>query len=397
MSTGPAPELTPRLEMRVSPALVAYAEVLLLPASELDELVVRAADENPALELADPPSTPAHRAAADPAALAVAEPTLADTLLADARPALAPGDEPIAEFLLGNLDEHGFGDLSDGEVADRLGVSTARVRRVLAALRDAGPAALGACDLRACLLLQLDRIGREQRRDLSLARTVVRDHLPALARGADADIAAATGATPTAVAAVRRLLRAELQPYPLTDGAPATPRPPALVPDVAVAPDLSVTVRAGPALRLATPHRSEDAGDARALLARLEERRSTLHRVATAAVRHQARFVREGPAALRPLTRGELARALRLHESTVSRAVAGKHVMLPGGRVVAFGAFFGTGQSARDALARIVAAETRPLSDGELADALARRGFPLARRTVAKYRDGLGILPHALR
>jgi RNA polymerase sigma-54 factor len=395
MSTTPAPELTPQLELRVSPALVAFAELLLLPAPELDELAARAADDNPALELAAPARH--HGAAADPAALAVAEPTFAERILADARPALAPGDAPIAEYLLGNLDAHGFADLPDAEVAARLGVPAARVERVLAALRDAGPPALGARDLRACLRLQLERIEREQGRDLRLARAVVDAHLAALARGADAEIAAATGATPAAIAGVRRLLRAELQPYPVMDATPA-PRPPALAPDIAVAPDLAVTVRAGPPLRLAAaPAPAGDVAAARALLARLEERRATLHRVASAAVEHQAGFVRRGPRELRALTRGELARALRLHESTVSRAVAGKHILLPDGRLVAFGAFFGTGLAARDALARIVAAEPRPLSDGELADALARRGFHLARRTVAKYRDGLGILPQALR
>ena len=84
-------------------------------------------------------------------------------------------------------------------------------------------------------------------------------------------------------------------------------------------------------------------------------------------------------------------------ESTVSRAVAGRHAMLPSRRVVALADFFDAGAAPRDALARAVATERRPLSDNELVGELARAGFPMARRTIAKYRDQLGIPAQSLR
>ncbi len=136
---------------------------------------------------------------------------------------------------------------------------------------------------------------------------------------------------------------------------------------------------------------------ARAFIERVERRRATLSRVARLVVAQQAAFLRNGTAALVPLTRAEVAEELGLHESTVCRTVAGRYVRLPGGRIVAFADFFRRSLGAEEALSQLVAAEGRPRSDTELAEELAARGFRIARRTVAKYRERLGILPYALR
>ena len=109
---------------------------------------------------------------------------------------------------------------------------------------------------------------------------------------------------------------------------------------------------------------------ARTFLTGLEERAATLLRVARHVAVRQHRFLREGPAAHAPLTRAEVAAAIGVHESTVSRAVAGKRVRLPDGRVVGFATLFGASGSVQATLKAIVAAETRPLSDTELADEL---------------------------
>jgi RNA polymerase sigma-54 factor len=112
---------------------------------------------------------------------------------------------------------------------------------------------------------------------------------------------------------------------------------------------------------------------------------------------HQDDFLTHGPAHLRPLTRAQLARELGVHESTVGRAVAGKHALLPDAGVIALAAFFAAPRDARDALRELIACEPHPLADGALATALQRRGFHVARRTVAKYRESLGIPPVSLR
>ena len=116
-------------------------------------------------------------------------------------------------------------------------------------------------------------------------------------------------------------------------------------------------------------------------------------------IEFQAEFLENGVRYLRPLTRGELANHVGLHESTVSRATANKYVLLPEGRTIPFDDFFDGSLAAKDILRELIAAEspTKPLSDEDLAGLLCERGVPLARRTVAKYREALGILPSRLR
>jgi RNA polymerase sigma-54 factor len=119
--------------------------------------------------------------------------------------------------------------------------------------------------------------------------------------------------------------------------------------------------------------------------------------VLEAVVVRQQEFLRRGPRFLRPLTRAQIAREVGVHESTVGRAVADRHAILPSGRLAPVSHFFMASRGPEAALAELVAGESRPKPDGELAGELAGLGFKVARRTVAKYRDRLGIPPHFLR
>jgi RNA polymerase sigma-54 factor len=92
-----------------------------------------------------------------------------------------------------------------------------------------------------------------------------------------------------------------------------------------------------------------------------------------------------------------LAEQTSIHESTVSRATASKYVMLPNGQVIPFSDFFTASLSVKDIIKDMIAAETRPLTDQEIAQELRKHGYNVARRTVAKYRDQLDILPSSLR
>jgi RNA polymerase sigma-54 factor len=104
-----------------------------------------------------------------------------------------------------------------------------------------------------------------------------------------------------------------------------------------------------------------------------------------------------GPAGLQPLTRAEVAQTLGLPQSTVSRATAGRHAMLPSHRIVPMAAFYSASGGLAEEIRRLVAGEDHPLSDGELAGLLGARGYPVARRTVTKYRIKLGIAAAAQR
>jgi RNA polymerase sigma-54 factor len=132
-------------------------------------------------------------------------------------------------------------------------------------------------------------------------------------------------------------------------------------------------------------------------LARLRERWSTMRRITEHVVDRRPDLVRGQPATGKRLTRADVAASLGLHPSTVSRATAGRYVLLPSRRVLPFTAFFDGSLGVRSRLQDIIAREARPLSDTELCDRLQRAGYRVARRTVAKYRSQLRVLPSTQR
>ncbi|MFB6837722.1 hypothetical protein [Streptomyces sp. NPDC056361] len=446
MAAGMEFGAAPVMALHASPAMVAFASLLQLTSWELEARVTEELAENPALE-EDPSAVacPLCRAPLRSPGLcpclggagrvperpgAAPEPRAEDrsaTLLAEVRAALPASDAGLAAYLVGSLGPRGRLDGSVGEIAAALGVAPGRVRRGLAALRAATPAGTAACDLRECLLLQLDRWEEAHGCREPVVRSVLTHRLEALA-GEErfAEAAEALGVTVEEVRRVRAFVRSELRPTAGPDLAPPPPEACA-PPDLVIARDprgtgaytvvlleplrLRLTVspaylcylsgpasaagdgRPGAGERLAR----EQVGRAREFLTRLDRRWRTLHRIAAYVVEAQRPFLDHGPAALSPLCRREVAAALGLHESTVSRAVAGRVALLPCRRAMPLAGFFGTATGVHTALRDLVARESRPLSDGELARLLAERGYPVARRTVAKYRTGLGIEPRARR
>ena len=142
---------------------------------------------------------------------------------------------------------------------------------------------------------------------------------------------------------------------------------------------------------------------ARWVVRSVEQRRSTLMNVARCVVDRQERFFRQGPGHLRPLLLTDVAQELEVHESTVSRALKDKYLQCAHG-VFPMGYFFSRGlggageegvspDRAKTRLRALIDGEDKkkPLSDQKLAERLAAEGVPLSRRTVAKYRDELGI------
>ena len=141
----------------------------------------------------------------------------------------------------------------------------------------------------------------------------------------------------------------------------------------------------------------------------IQQRQQTILQIANEIVQRQPEFFSQGPSGLKPMTMSQVADAVGVHETTVSRAVSGKYMETPFG-MFELRFFFTTGfqtsggasvsnESVKDAVSSLVASEgTRnPLSDQQIVEILSERGIPIARRTVAKYRDQLGILPSHLR
>jgi RNA polymerase sigma-54 factor len=136
---------------------------------------------------------------------------------------------------------------------------------------------------------------------------------------------------------------------------------------------------------------------AKFFIANINRRRRTLYLIANCLVEHQREFLYRGVRYLKPLSRANVAEQLSIHESTVSRAMAGKYVMVPTGEVIPFSHFFTPSLSIKDVMREVIERENQPLTDTDIRDRLRERGISIARRTVAKYRIALKILPSALR
>ena len=416
--------MVPKFGLEVSPALVQFGELLMLPYDAMRATIEDELRDNSALErlesgdcpvcagswrtrcpvCAGPVTGNGCGAVADRPDTAAAEPDT-HALLRAVRAEIGAADAPVAEYLVGSMDEHGFLDRSCALVAAELSVPEPVVARVAEVVRRVGPPGVGASCVTECLLLQLDALGLDD--DLArLTRAVLADHLPALAKGHFAAIAAALSTSREDIRRVLEFVKLRLRPYPAFDGNTA-PRTGYVVPDLVVTPhdgipgEFTVTL-VEPAMnrlrvRRDSRQRDESVPQARSFLALLHDRWETLRRVAEFAVERQKDFLRAGPAELRPLTRAEAAAALDLHESTVSRAVADKFVLLPDRTVVPLSRFFGVSGGVDEELRRLLVAATGPVSDQRLAELLCAAGFRIARRTVAKHRARLGFASTALR
>ena len=314
-------------------------------------------------------------------------------------------DEDTAQgvrYLAACLDGDGYLRTPLDELAENLGCSPAQAERYRAILRSLEPAGVGAETLSQCLELQLERI-----HETGPALEIVRRHLEALARRQYKAIADKLGVSADEVRRAERLIPEQIQ-Y--------------ILPDVFVEEGeegLTVRPRGGdrPPFRISGYYRallrgSEDQEvrdyltdklrQADQVLRALEQRESTLLRCARVIVRRQEAFFREGAQALVPLRLSDVAQELELHESTVSRAVREKYLQCGRGTYPLHYFFSRSaasqggpvgGKAARALLRRLIDREdkVRPLSDQKLCQAMAELGCPVSRRTVAKYREELGI------
>jgi RNA polymerase sigma-54 factor len=428
--TGLQHELT--YATTVTPALIQGAQLLAFADLELEQHVREMVAANPALEddtsgcpvCATTGPVPCGCGAVPPAVGPrvpwddgdIGEDSsseLADLVTAAA--ALLPAaDRALLDYVVADLDGRGYLDRPPGRLAADLCVPEARVGRVIEALRQVAPAGFCAVDLVECLLLQLDAAADAP----PVLRPMIEGHLAALGRGRVTSVARELGVTTGEVMTATEYLRTHLRPSVPVDRDRA--RPARLRPDLVFAVadgDVQVTLTRQPRLRLhpdfatlaadpeqlsrLTPAEREvlirSLADATAFLDRLGLRGRTLHRVGVEVAERQCAFLSFRAPAPVPMTRAEIAAALSLHESTVSRAVKDKLVQLPNGRVVALSDLFGRSRTAQECLRALVAAEDRALSDAELAQAMAAHGHVLGRSTVRKYRQLLGIPAQHLR
>lgn len=361
-----------------------------------------------------------------------AEPSLADHLLQQLHTTRVGAlDTMLVSLLIGELDERGFLDVEPAELAPQLPagvrVRDAEWRIALRLLQSFDPAGVGARDVPECLRLQLQARAGEWPAAACRDAATLTAHLEALAAGRWQALCTRLGWDRPRLEAARTILQ-QLDPRPARRWQPGNET--GLIPDVLLEPVagrwqlrlnpvLERPLRLDPELarQLTASRMALDGSDdlrrqlqqAHSLLQGLEQRGQTILRVARCIVRRQPGFLVTGLRGLRPLTLRDVAQDLALHESTVSRATRGKYLQAPWGVIELKRLFSGAvrtaageGTSARAVQARLQAllqAEPpeHPWSDAELAQQLAQTGIVIARRTVAKYREALGVLPAPLR
>jgi RNA polymerase sigma-54 factor len=340
-------------------------------------------------------------------------------------PDLAPEDRRLAAHMLTSLDEDGLLRESLAEIARYHHVPLARIEAILRLIQRADPVGVGSPSPQEALLVQLEVLGETQPIPL-LADQAIRQGMELLSKRHFAELGKLIGVSTNHAREIARFISDNLHPYParmhwgnIHQGMEAAQDvyhfPDIIISQLNDAPGSNLVVEvisplAGrlrintlfrQSLQIAPQDKSEqwhnDLEQASLLIKCLQQRNHTIVRLVQRVTAIQRGFILHGDAYLEPLTRASLADELEVHESTISRAVAGKAVQLPNGKIVPLKKMFDRSLHIRTELCQIIAQENRPLTDTELAVLLKKKGYKVARRTVAKYRSMEGILPAHLR
>jgi RNA polymerase sigma-54 factor len=342
---------------------------------------------------------------------------------------LDPEDREIAEYIIGNLDDRGYVGCSLEEIAADLEIQVEEVEKILRVIQTFEPPGVGARDLRECLMIQL---AQHQDPLSELALQIVRNQMEDLTRRRLTRITRALGISNEVLKEVLGVIEL-LQPNP---GSPSSSdynglltldtevsyiTPDLIVEQVGEEWVVSLADGSMPSLKINSTYTellkkkrgngkdevktyvSQKLNDARWLINAIHQRRTTMLKVANYLVTAQMPFFEEGPAHLKPMVLQDVADAVEMHVSTISRVSNGKYMQTPHG-VFELKYFFDSkvstseggdvsARSVKEKISSMVADEdkAKPLSDQEIADRLGEDGLKIARRTVAKYREQLQI------
>jgi RNA polymerase sigma-54 factor len=329
----------------------------------------------------------------------------------------------IAEMIIGNIDDKGRLTAKPEELSFSTNIPKEKIETVLKIVQGFHPPGVAACDLRECLMLQLERLGKEK----TLEYRIVNEFFEQLSKRKMPEIARALSLTVEQVqSAMERI--ACLEPHPGRAFMPDDDR--YISPEVfvqKVGDDYVVTTNNEqvPHLRISNTYKdlmaqadaSSEVRDyirekiraGKFLIKSLQQRQQTILNIGNEIVKRQREFMEKGVAFLRPMTMVQVAEVVGVHETTVSRAVSNKFIETPQG-IFEMKYFFTSGiqtdsgngvsnTSVKDMVAEMFAKENtgKPLSDQEIVKMLKEKGIVIARRTVAKYRAELNILPSNLR
>src|SRR5436305_2550276 len=337
---------------------------------------------------------------------------------------LSASDRKTAELIIGNIDDNGFLQSTPEEMALNSGIPREDFEKMLALIQGFYPAGVGARDLRECLLIQLQR----QEKENTLEYKIVSEHMEDLGRRRFPEIARRMGVSVEDVQkAADNIARLNPRPGQVFAAAPQN----YVLPDVIVEKvdgeyQITLNNEQIPHLRISNLYKdiiasgNTQSGEVKDyirdkirsgkfLIRSIHQRQQTISNIAKQIVSRQGDFLEHGRSHLKPMTMAEVADAVGVHETTVSRAVSGKYMatlqgvfemkyfFTPGYQTAAGESLSNT--SVKEAILDLVKREdgNQPLSDNEIVEILSERGIPIARRTVAKYRSELNILPSHMR
>ncbi|MFA5256676.1 MAG: RNA polymerase factor sigma-54 [Opitutales bacterium] len=351
--------------------------------------------------------------------------SLQDELMQQAE--LTDASKPVLkalEFIVGSLDDNGFLASSLPDLALLSGLPLADMQEAHRLLKTLEPTGIGAANLRECLLIQLEFGGRRG----SIAHQIIKDYYELLLRRRIPELARRMGVTSEGIAEALTEISG-LDPAPGRKFGEDSNR--VVVPDVTVNKDdmgewvITLNNDYIPRLRISPAYKEmlakgtlsrkdrdyiqDKFRSGKFIISSIEQRQLTIERITREILRFQNDFFEEGSSRLKPLTMSQVADEVGVHETTVSRAIASKYIRTPHG-VFEFKYFFTPGYkgddgesvsntSVKERIAKIIEAEnsSKPLSDQQIVGLLGEAGIKIARRTVAKYREELGILPTNLR
>jgi RNA polymerase sigma-54 factor len=337
---------------------------------------------------------------------------------------VTPQEETIGLYIIGNLDERGYLAVSVDEVCGTTGCSAEEAEGVLKKIQFFDPPGVAARDLKECLSVQLANLGL----DGSIAAKIVSDHLEQLENRKYEKLARDLAVSVEEILAASHLI-ASLEPRPARGYEEEEIR--TIIPDVSVEkisgewvvflndeglPRLRVSSfyrrlagQEGKEEEQARQYLQEKVRAATWLIKSIHQRQQTLYRVTQSIFKVQKEFLDSGVSQLKPMVLKDVAGDIGMHESTVSRATANKYVHTPHG-LFELKYFFQSGlksgngedvasESVKDKIRGIISAEDRrkPFSDQHIAAMLSQEAIGIARRTVAKYREAMGILPSSRR
>ncbi|MEN6356140.1 MAG: RNA polymerase factor sigma-54 [Armatimonadota bacterium] len=352
---------------------------------------------------------------------------LDDYLKQQARMTMGGRKLRIAEYLIDSLDDDGYFRESLFETAEEFAAAVPEIESVLKIVQSFDPAGIAARNLRESLLIQIRRIVSSEPISTT-AELILEDCWEDFSKVRFKSIAKKLEISHQIVIEACEYIRDNLTPRPASAyHAPFEELAPressAVVPDVIIQKNgdsftADVVDCYGSYLKIDETyeecyqsiksgesylgeddcrHIREHVERVRCILDAIKLRKKTLARVAAYLAEYQHDFLAHGPSKLKTLRQKDVAKALEVHESTICRALSDKFCRLPSGEVVSFEIFFDSALPVRNLISQIIALSTEPLSDGEITKKLADHGVSIARRTVAKYRDQLRVLPYQLR